>query len=497
MSEKKIFQSDKDRNMGAHLSKAINRDLKGDCLSIEEIAELVDGSIDKKQRDLRMAHLASCDTCYETYLLASEITDRNEIIVRKTDYYKPLTIAASVLVAVFSLFLYYKVILSPDSKEAVSPMMYLTESPKESFSENNKTRLKTEYKEPEKEEADADEHRMEERPASPVSGAEKEKNKKRRQAWEKTPGKKNRGVVLRKEEPLSAPVEKAASEKARIMVKKDHKGMKKGQTLQAVAPVAEIKKKVASKSKIKGGKQDIGFDDGTSKKATHQQRTKDFQYFQQQTKVTQKQNFEEKQSLQVYGGVEAQKREGRLREVTLPEARQEIPVWEKARILKDKIMEITPFIKAEELNALFKASINLSNAMNQGRSGRIPPTREISRISPVFRVATLENKDIFLPNVDIFLSKSQPGTMEHKFFTLATQGWSPAQGFYFKSKKYISRSGLGKSIVDNISDKKSPPKEPFLDEWKSLKPSLKGIFQKIAENTIHHLEKKQKQKLKK
>lgn len=94
----------------------------GDCPSLDVIAQLVDKQLDAEEEDRVMEHLAQCEKCSEVYIMTSrmktaadkrekESTGKSNLIMMMPRH--RLALAASVIVAVVSLFIVYKVMWSP------------------------------------------------------------------------------------------------------------------------------------------------------------------------------------------------------------------------------------------------------------------------------------------------------------------------------------------------------------------------------------------------
>jgi len=93
-----------------------------ECLSAEEMAMLVDGRLPRLQEDRIMKHIAGCGHCYDIFILTAELTQsapKEKQSPKKTwaTYPLPLRLAASIMVAAFSLFLFYKIVFVPGTRE--------------------------------------------------------------------------------------------------------------------------------------------------------------------------------------------------------------------------------------------------------------------------------------------------------------------------------------------------------------------------------------------
>ena len=132
--------SESDERLGTLLSDGLSADghSSGQCLSSEDIAVLVEGNLIGSERDRMMKHLAACDDCREIYLLAAELHDEENQKVqlipdstpqpKRNRFYRPLAMAASVMIAVFSLYIFYNVSGIPKNEGDLA-----------TFSDSNKT----------------------------------------------------------------------------------------------------------------------------------------------------------------------------------------------------------------------------------------------------------------------------------------------------------------------------------------------------------------------
>ena len=123
--------------IGALLSASLKETPAGSCLSLEEIATLIDGKNTVEERSRLMKHLASCDRCYETFLLTASLSERTAPVpdagerelktLRKPYLSRSFRMAASLIVALFSLFLFYKIVFIPQAKEQQVQPIVLSE----------------------------------------------------------------------------------------------------------------------------------------------------------------------------------------------------------------------------------------------------------------------------------------------------------------------------------------------------------------------------------
>jgi hypothetical protein len=106
MKKVKYQETVQDRTTARLLSEKLQSLTADECLPLEAIAQLVEKKISGKQQDRMMSHLARCSSCYETFLLSSQIHSEPHPEIKTTEksvFFRPLALAASVVVLVVSL----------------------------------------------------------------------------------------------------------------------------------------------------------------------------------------------------------------------------------------------------------------------------------------------------------------------------------------------------------------------------------------------------------
>ena len=106
MKKAKHQETVQDRNTARLLSEKLQSLTADECLPLEAIAQLVERKISGKQQDRMMSHIARCSNCYETFLLSSQIHSKPHPEIKTTEkpfFFRPLALAASVMVLVVSL----------------------------------------------------------------------------------------------------------------------------------------------------------------------------------------------------------------------------------------------------------------------------------------------------------------------------------------------------------------------------------------------------------
>lgn len=99
MTEKRVKTDEHDQIMGQALNRATTGVTIGNtCPSMEEIAELVDDTIDPDRRDALLGHVAGCERCYQIFNATRESVNNEEQSIGKNRHY--LSIAAAVVVVI-------------------------------------------------------------------------------------------------------------------------------------------------------------------------------------------------------------------------------------------------------------------------------------------------------------------------------------------------------------------------------------------------------------
>ena len=111
----------------------------------------------------------------------------------------------------------------------------------------------------------------------------------------------------------------------------------------------------------------------------------------------------------------------------------------------------------------------------------------VERCGPVFNVVVMGESNNIGINVKYFYNRSDPKSIEHKFFMLAKDGfYVNNDGFFISGTSdfplWVKRTGAsfqGKFVVKAA--------RKYLIKWKKLRPRLKGIYRVIAKDTVKGL----------
>ncbi len=116
---------DKDK-LGRFLAGELKLRNGESCPSAEDIAALAEGRLQGAERDRLLRHVSSCADCYDVYMLTMKLT-RPQVKIRST-IFRPLAMAASVLIIVASVFVVYRSGLQLKRDDASLPMVEQAES---------------------------------------------------------------------------------------------------------------------------------------------------------------------------------------------------------------------------------------------------------------------------------------------------------------------------------------------------------------------------------
>jgi len=412
-----VVSDPNDERMGAALSRGLAGIAEfepAQCPGAEEIAAVVEGAAPARVKDRLLKHISACVDCYESFLLTVELHKKGEE-ERKEDkhkiiYLRPMALAASVLIVVFTAYLVFRTGGIPKTPGDLEKSVTLEESGETRPRLSGTLRRQQPATAPEsmekdkKEEIKADNnlHRFTQpAPAMPPPT-------KRRMAKSKT-FEATKSTAPGSPEPLRE-------------VPKEAEETKKGEP--ALGVTAKIQKA----------------DDETAGKPS-------LSYMDRQDR-------------------------GDIGE-------KGVPLQQQAVILNQQVREINTYVPQKELDDLFNRAIDLSEQMVKEvrvLNKEAAATRDFNKMNayvdglkPMIKVTVEADTVYIFPDVQWFFSRSDPGSMEYRFFSLARSGWCVAGGLCTIGK-------LGR-----------PEAQKLLARWQELEPHLTGIFKQIAARTISHL----------
>ncbi len=382
-----------DRTIGSVLSKNILNLEKGDCPSFEEIAALIDRRVKGKRRDGIMKHLSCCDKCYKIFLMASHLIEKKS--TRKYHIFHPMALAASILIVVLSIFMFYRSNVIPET----SKQLILTkkdEIQKKDIKDvtiSKKMGIENKNLEIKSNEKEIKEH-------EPRTKAIQDEKLKDKESFD---------YIY---------VEKIGEEKSQ-----------KG----AIAPPA--------KSKLEGHLKERHSDEKIEK--------------------SKKRIDEPRRKISYTRTVEPGLKRSN---------------WEIVDSLNVKLENYKKYVPSNDIEKLYEealsVSLKLNNNFEELRQESIKSNKynniesSIKRVKPSLSAFIKEDVICTYPDINYFLLKCRPGTIEYRFFLLANSGYCISENFCYKSK--------------NIE-------QDLLHSWERILPELKGVFLKIAIQTINHL----------
>lgn len=493
------------------ISARLKESQSGDCISLEEMAALIDGNVKDTERDRMMSHLASCDRCYETFLLTSELSEEKIIPLKRTFFSHPMRLAASIVIAAFSLFLFYKIVFMPGFRDKLVPTTSEPGkvSPAPVMKEGYKLEKREEIPEkiePEEEGTVPETTAVMDKAAAAEKAAQPPAKKGRVDRSSMKRGKGEIGGIEAKKsykkdgvpvDDISViPVDKKkpgkAGEKEKSTGKKGGRGqLQKGDVRQEVAQqhLQNVEKDEKFGRDItqqdRQNLQEQKLQTQKSREPKQQQAAQQqFQYVQQEQDIKQK-----KTAAPEKAGLQAGKRVAK--EPGIPAARRRVTAtggvtdtWGAVERLNIKISrQYTKYIPAAEIRNLFETAVLFAARLEQesrqiqakdaARDYLSESDARVKKLEPLIISAVVKDTSLLTANVPYFLQKSEPGTREFRFFTLARSGWCDGRRCYGSIKEKVKKEARKK----------------LLQEWRELKPELSGIFLEIADATIIHLSK--------
>ncbi|MCP5051843.1 MAG: hypothetical protein GY940_32045 [bacterium] len=530
--------SDPDERLGRLLSNGLSNGEApaGSCLTSGEIAALVEGNITGSQRDRMMKHLSACNSCYDIFLLAADLhEDENAGLVRKVGpgkFLKPLALAASVLIVVFSIYILYNPKGDSIPKTAEDLMNFAATSEEAETTTAGKRIPPTVYKGggaakdgdsmdpvPKKKRASMDSRKFN-TPGAPAKKSPKKKGatgfsvpaeQPETESKNKLDGKKAAKKIV--------PVDKNRLEADHFddSVKSKQKApvpLKVGRVDRSGEKAdKEVESEDTDKRPLNKPKSKV-----RSKVPTQQQQFQQQQYQQQQLK-RQQVGEQQGQTQDVRQGVvgleenrqQVQKKQEEQKKQELSESiiiAREKPVtrvqgkikaeggyseaFARNRVKRLNHMAVASegYLPAVRIKPLFRETLVLANRLEvsvrvkKGGKSKLRSMKDMDesipdahQLKPLIRVIHTSDNFYTFPNIKYFLSRSAPGTVENRFFKLAYSGWCTKDGTCYSS----GGSVIGWKNPDGKTNAK------LLKQWEALLPKLTGSLKEIAQHTIEHL----------
>jgi len=474
-----------DERFGDILSASLREaeDRTDQCPFPEDIAALVDGRITGQTRDDIMKHISSCDACCETFILAAELhteaitpgqapKERSNII-----FFRPLALAASILIVVISIYLFFKTDVPKTSRQLL---------------ETDESTISRDAEQPQP-------IVPKEAPPSPAKYSMSKAEKGVPPGLKKgTPASAGKGR-------LGDSRTKKADKKLEFYDRKDHfklAGEKVKQKEEKKAGRMQTKKNVPEEEALKlEGIRERTKRRGEPPRAL-QKAEKPPQTAPKKMKaaapVVEKEQVEQIQekgqavtaSLETQTGIEDNEK--------LP-ALQKNRAWSQANLINQQSQLVRTYT-AKELQEMFRNTIDLTKQLNQEYEKLMKKAQKtgdfteinafIRGVAPLIKIKASKNFSSIYPNIGYFLSMSVPGSLEHQFFSLARSGWcEPKSGCY--GMETGSEPGYRKKALQTVGRDKDISGDQLM-QWKALQPKLSGVFQEVAQYTIENIKQQQR-----
>lgn len=438
------------------------------CLSAEDIAAMLEGGAGGRERDRMMAHIASCDTCLDTFQLSAGLMEEDNshrstyrefevstgLLEEKPhkrslrSIYKPLALAASVAIVAVGMYLFFNSTFIPntadkhksfrDESPTATETIVLPESEPKSAAQSASQATAPIYKKTDS--------------PSPSKALSNERSK---------------GKITRKKEG-----------KAQFKSVYDKKGGKRVTKRKDIPddglrlPPAPSKKQKAAPPREK---QRMKMEEA-EKPADREQR---LQARQEKADTFQKDEADQNLPRQ---------------SATVTPITMEPTSTTGLQRLNMITQQQAGYLRAADLRNMFSQALQLKSDLtrdfkrNQIQTQTVQSKKRqaskrlsyaqpdvLAQYRPLVQVVQQASGDVVLPDVSYLLSRSQPGTIEYDFFNLARAGWCTPDGVCIQGRNLIA--SFGKSI-----DKKT-----LLTRWETIYPSLTGTFKQIAEATMERM----------
>ncbi|MCX6581695.1 MAG: hypothetical protein NT166_16110 [Candidatus Aminicenantes bacterium] len=424
-----VIPDPNDERMGAALSRGLAGTAEfelAQCPRAEEIAAVVEGAAPARVKDRLLKHISTCTDCYESFMLTVELHKQADL-ERKEDKHKiiflrPLALAASVLIVVFTAYLVFRTGGIPKTPGDLEKSVTLEES--------GETRPRL-----------GGTLRREQPAAALESDAERMEKDKKEEI--KADNNLDRFSEPSPTQPLPSPSPPPPPENRRMAKSKTFETTK-STAPGSPEPLREVPKEAEETGK---GEPALG--------ATAQiQRADD------ETAGKPSLSYMDRQDSGEIG-------------------KKGAPYQQQAIILNQQVREINTYVPQKELDDLFNQTIDLSRQMVkevEALNKEATASRDFNKMNayidglkPLIKVKVEANAVYIFPDVQWFLSKSDPASAEYRFFSLARSGWCVAGDLCTTGKP-------GR-----------PEAQKLLAQWQELEPQLTGIFKQIAARTISHL----------
>ena len=452
-----------DERLGTVLSRGLAKSKTGEtghCLEPESIAAVVEGTVTGEERDRILKHVSACDTCYKMFLLTSELQKEEESQqeTHKILWMKPLALAASVLIVIFSVYIFFR---SEEIPKTSTELLEKSSALKES---RGKLMQPTT-----------------EAPKSKMAIVKDKEEEKRADHKHAAPPLEHRRKKIEAKAPVK-PMPPPKKDTTRDKLKRIEKKEADISISEGIGIEREKQEEVKAPAVTKKGVDEAQFKMRAAKSKPIGRKRAGEQYKKMEMATQMAETEETQQSPDLVVG-------------------QAVPVQYQAVQLNQVGQRFDNYIPPKDLANLFKETIVLSQQLGKEFDSvrkEAVKTNSLNEIDsyvkglrPMIRVKMVGRAANITPNVEWFFSRSAPHSIEHQFFALARSGWCDTSGLCYEGVKGVRRQlKLKKKVYAREKGKLSESEDAtrsLLVEWQALHPQLSGIFKEIANNTITHL----------
>ncbi len=433
-----VISDPNDERMGAALSRGLAGTPMTEpepCPGAEEIAAVVEGTAPTQVRDRLLKHISACTACYKSFMLTVELHKEEEEESKedkhKIIFLKPLALAASVLIVVFTAYLLFRTGGIPKTP---GDLLEQSEALKES-SERLRQPAEMSYQAKSKEVAETDARGLS------VDKKAAQKEDKKLKHYAERPAPPAPLTTSRVEDSRMEELKALERDAAAVAAPEPVTGRREEQEKTKDAELGAVKSQVTVEPAKGGVSQSI-----TRSAAAKSETVAD---------------EAGKNRLDGFAG------------------QKDIPFQQQAVILNQQVRQINNYVPQEELDDLFNNTILLSQQMVKevevlNKEAAVSQdfnkmNSYVDELKPLIKVTVEADTVYIFPDVEWFFSRSDPGSLEYRFFSLARSGWCVTNDLCTAGK-------IGR-----------PEAQKLLPQWQELEPQLTGIFKQIAAWTISHL----------
>lgn len=519
--------------LGTLLAKNIPTTTPNQCLSDQEIASLADNSTPADLREKMLQHLASCPSCLEIFQLVNQLllpekndeqsqlnhpsTQPTQQIIplfpdshykKQKSFLKPMALAASLLIAILSIYVFFRSHDFPHSMQEMTtetrdntgkPMLQPPPAKKEITNQMNFTRKGDNDISREKKKLTATITGNATLPPSPQPPTATQTNEESPEINEnnQTPQSSTNQPPHTATTSTNQEIKQTDNEDEK---RKYEKSTPHSQSIQTKANSNQKNDQNLPSTRLEDASQQQFTTDNAST-GQNQTRTPAPGYRQQIDSLpTQQQPTSENTQIKDKNKNDLYEKEQK-EQIILDSQFGQVDAVNFA------FRSSRTYMPAGQIQRLFRETLLLSRELKPmvenlraqaTKTGNFQPINSyIKRMSPAVTAEISPHSSHIYPNISYFLSRSEPGSPEHRFFTLARQGFCDDLGtcYNFDSLPHLSISQKTLEQKENFSsqderqerDERNERNER-LKQWKNLYPHLTGVFKEVAVKTMKRLE---------